>query len=73
MGIGAGIALLIVGSDPGDGAVDVPDPVNNVIATDTVGWICLVVGALRLALSQSSSPSSARGDAGRRGSGRYDA
>ena len=51
MGIEVGIALLIAGLILATGAVDVPDRVNNVIATDTVGWICLVVGALHLALA----------------------
>ena len=51
MGIEVGIALLIAGLILATGAVDVPDRVNNVIATDTVGWICLVVGALYLALA----------------------
>jgi hypothetical protein len=51
MGIGVGIALLVVGLILVTGAVDVPDGVNDVIATDTVGWICLVVGALSLVLA----------------------
>jgi len=51
MGIGVGIALLVVGLILVTGAVDVPDAVNDVVATDTVGWICLVVGALSLVLA----------------------
>jgi hypothetical protein len=51
MGIGGGIALLVVGLILVTGAVDVPDAVNDVVATDTVGWICLVVGALSLVLA----------------------
>ncbi len=51
MGIGAGIALLVVGLILVTGAVDVPEAVNDVVATGTTGWICLVVGVLCLALS----------------------
>jgi hypothetical protein len=51
MGIGVGITLLVVGLILVTGAVDVPDGVNDVVATDTVGWICLIVGALALALA----------------------
>ena len=51
MGIGAGIALLVVGLILVTGAVDVPEAVNDVVATGTTGWICLVVGVLGLAMS----------------------
>jgi hypothetical protein len=51
MGIGAGIALLVVGLILVTGAVDVPESVNDVVATGTTGWICLVVGVLCLAMS----------------------
>jgi protein-S-isoprenylcysteine O-methyltransferase Ste14 len=51
MGIGVGITLLVVGLILVTGAVDVPDGVNDVVATDTVGWICVVVGALALVLA----------------------
>jgi len=50
MGIGVGIALLVVGLILVTGAIDLPDGVNEVVATDTVGWICLVVGVLALVL-----------------------
>ena len=46
-----GIALLVVGLILVTGAVDVPEAVNDVVATGTTGWICLVVGVLCLALS----------------------
>jgi protein-S-isoprenylcysteine O-methyltransferase Ste14 len=46
-----GITLLVVGLILVTGAVDVPDGVNDVVATDTVGWICVVVGALALVLA----------------------
>ena len=51
MGIGVGIALLVVGLILVTGAIDLPDGVNEVVATDTVGWICLVVGVLSLVLA----------------------
>ena len=51
MGIGAGITLLVVGLILVTGAVDVPEAVNDVVATGTTGWICLVVGVLCLAMS----------------------
>ena len=51
MGIGSGNALLVVGLILVTGAVDVPEAVNDVVATGTTGWICLVVGVLCLALS----------------------
>jgi uncharacterized protein DUF6458 len=51
MGIGAGIALLTVGLILVTGAVDVPESVDDVVATGTTGWICVVVGVLCLAMS----------------------
>jgi hypothetical protein len=51
MGIGVGIALLVVGLILVTGAVDMPQAVNDVVATDTVGWICLIVGVLSLVLA----------------------
>jgi hypothetical protein len=51
MGIGVGIALLVVGLILVTGAIDLPDGVDEVVATDTVGWICLVVGVLSLVLA----------------------
>jgi hypothetical protein len=51
MEIGVGIALIVAGLILVTGAVEVPEAVNNVVATDTVGWICLVVGALSLVLA----------------------
>ncbi len=51
MGIGVGILLLVVGLILVTGAVDIPESIQDNIATDTVGWICLVVGVLALVLS----------------------
>ena len=60
MGIGVGIALLVVGLILVTGAVDVPEAVNDVVATGTVGWICLIVGRSVPSRCQWCSPSSAR-------------
>ncbi len=51
MGIGIGILLLVVGLILLTGAVDLPQSVDDVVATNTVGWICLVVGILALVLA----------------------
>ena len=51
MGIGVGIALLVVGLILVTGAVDLPQALDDAIATDTVGWICVVVGVLSLVLA----------------------
>lgn len=51
MGIGMGIVLLVVGLVLVTGAVDLPAAVDDVVATETVGWICLVVGVLALVLA----------------------
>ena len=51
MGIGIGILLLVVGLILLTGAVDLPQAVDDAVATDTVGWICLVVGILALVLA----------------------
>jgi hypothetical protein len=50
MGFGAGIILLVVGLVLVTGAVDLPQAVDGAIATNTVGWICVVVGVLALLL-----------------------
>jgi len=51
MGIGVGIVLLVVGLILVTGSVNLPDAIDQNVATDTVGWICLVVGALSLVLA----------------------
>ena len=51
MGIGVGIVLLVVGLILVTGAVNLPDSIDQNIATDTVGWICVVVGVLALVLA----------------------
>ena len=51
MAIGLGIVLLVIGLILLLGAVDLPASVDDVIATDTLGWILVVAGALALVLS----------------------
>ena len=51
MGIGVGIVLLVVGLILVTGAVNLPESIDQNIATDTVGWICVVVGGLALVLA----------------------
>jgi uncharacterized membrane protein HdeD (DUF308 family) len=51
MGIGVGIVLLVIGLILVTDAVDLPRAVDDVIATGTVGWICVVVGILALVLA----------------------
>lgn len=51
MGIGIGIVLLVIGLILVTGAVDLPQSINDVVETETVGWICVVVGALALVLT----------------------
>lgn len=51
MGIGLGIILLVIGLILLLGAVDLPAAVDNVIATETLGWILVIMGALALVLA----------------------
>lgn len=51
MGIGLGIILLVLGLVLALGAVDLPASVDNAVATDTLGWILIVAGALALVLA----------------------
>ena len=51
MGIGVGIVLLVVGLVLVTGSVNLPEAIDQNVATDTVGWICVVVGALSLVLA----------------------
>ena len=51
MGIGAGIILLVIGLILVTGSVDLPQAVDNAVATSTVGWICVLVGGLALVLA----------------------
>lgn len=51
MGIGAGIILLVIGLILVTGSVDLPQVIDNAVATNTVGWICVLVGGLALVLT----------------------
>lgn len=51
MGIGVGIVLLVIGLILVTGAVNLPDAIAQNIASDMVGWICVVVGVLALVLA----------------------
>jgi hypothetical protein len=50
MGIGVGILLLVIGLILVTGAIDLPDSVTDVMDAELIGWICLVVGVLAIAL-----------------------
>ena len=51
MGIGVGILLLVIGLILVLDAITLPDSVTEVINADTIGWICVIVGALGLVLA----------------------
>jgi NADH:ubiquinone oxidoreductase subunit H len=51
MGIGIGIALLVVGLILLTGAVDLPQSMDNAIAGETLGWILTIVGVLAIFLA----------------------
>jgi NADH:ubiquinone oxidoreductase subunit H len=51
MGIGISVVLLVVGLVLLTGAVDLPTNVTDHIATNTVGWICVLVAILGFALA----------------------
>jgi hypothetical protein len=51
MGIGVGILLLVVGLILVTGAIDLPASVTDVIEAGTIGWICVIMGALALILA----------------------
>jgi NADH:ubiquinone oxidoreductase subunit H len=51
MGIGVGIVLLVIGLILVTGAIDLPDAVTDAIDATTIGWICVIMGALALVLA----------------------
>jgi len=51
MGIGVGILLLVIGLILVLDAITLPDAVTEVVNADTIGWICVIVGALALVLA----------------------
>ena len=51
MGIGIGIILLVIGLVLALGAIDLPASIDDAVATSTLGWIFIVVGALAIVLA----------------------
>ena len=51
MGIGISVLLLVVGLVLLTGAVDLPASVTDHVATNTVGWICVIVAVLGFVLA----------------------
>jgi len=51
MGIGVGILLLVIGLILVLDAITLPDAVTEVVNAETIGWICVIVGALALVLA----------------------
>jgi len=51
MGIGLGVVLLLVGLVLALDVVNLPQRVDDVLATDTLGWILIIVGALAIVLA----------------------
>lgn len=51
MGIGLGIILLVIGLVFAMDVVDLPASVDDVVATDTLGWILIIAGVLAIVLA----------------------
>jgi uncharacterized membrane protein HdeD (DUF308 family) len=51
MGIGLGVVLLLLGLILAFGVVDLPASIDDVVATNTLGWILIIVGALAIVLA----------------------
>jgi fumarate reductase subunit D len=51
MGIGLGVVLLLLGLILALGVVDLPASIDDVVATSTLGWILIIVGALAIILA----------------------
>ncbi len=47
MGIGLGVVLLLLGLVFALGVVDLPASIDDVVATNTLGWILIIVGVAR--------------------------
>lgn len=50
MGLGIGIILIVLGLILVLGVVDLPASVTDAVATDTLGWILLLVGVAAIIL-----------------------
>ena len=51
MGIGLGVVFLLVGLVLALGVVDLPASIDDAVATSTLGWILIIVGALAIVLA----------------------
>lgn len=51
MGIGISIILIVIGLVLVLNAVDLPSAITDHVATDTVGWICLLVGVIGIVVA----------------------
>jgi len=51
MGIGIGIVLLVIGLILALGAIDLPASIDDAVASETLGWIFIVVGVLAIVLA----------------------
>jgi fumarate reductase subunit D len=51
MGIGLGVVLLLIGLIFALGVVDLPASIDDAVATSTLGWIFIIVGALAIVLA----------------------
>ncbi len=51
MGIGLGVVLLLIGLVLALGVVDLPASIDDAVATSTLGWILILVGALAIVLA----------------------
>ena len=51
MGIGLGVILLLLGLVLALDVVNLPASIDDAIATDTLGWILIIVGALAIVLA----------------------
>jgi NADH:ubiquinone oxidoreductase subunit H len=60
MGIGICVVLLVIGLVLLTGAVDLPASVTQHIATNTVGWICVIVAIVGFAIALLAGRSSRR-------------
>jgi NADH:ubiquinone oxidoreductase subunit H len=51
MGIGISAILLVIGLVLVTGAVNLPTSVTDHVATNTVGWICVIVAVIGFAIA----------------------
>lgn len=51
MGIGVGILLLVLGLILVLEAIDLPASITDAVDAQTIGWICVIAGALALVLA----------------------